>query len=399
MQKYDTLEQVYGSFVDALQNGQSPDVSVHLQRCSPADREELEADLRVAEFMFENHFCLEVSDASIKKAQDAILKLRRTEDRLNAARAKLSSLVREAVQSPAERVASALGIFIDSVKSVPRPAAVFARGDSSTVAGSRAADRMQYRAWRKRGMDAAESLVIEANVTSHPIDLNLICDHLNLLVSTEPENSAIEGYLVTDGEVGGIVINSLIGNPRKRRFTLAHEIGHFILHKDKRSYVQQDTADTLDRPGDSSDEAEANSFAGALLMPVALLGRDTTATEPDMDLVEEVSDDYDVSFCAAAHRVATISDWPCAFVLSHNGTIEWTAYSEYFSGYVRGKRSVDPNSAADAVSSASAGRTLSLELPQSVWLEGSSAPGLQLIEHSRNMGDGYVYSILVMRDN
>ena len=130
MHKYDTPEHIYGSFMEALLSGQSPNVSTYVQGCSPDVREELEADLRVAEFMLENHFCTEVSDATIKKAQNAILKLRNTEARLTSARTKLSSLLYDGVQSPVERMASSLGILIDSVRSTSHPAAVFELGDS-----------------------------------------------------------------------------------------------------------------------------------------------------------------------------------------------------------------------------------------------------------------------------
>ena len=93
---------------------------------------------------------------------------------------KLSTLLNSAAQSPVERIASALEILIDSVKAPSRPTAVFAREDSNTTTGSRVAVKMQYRLWRRQDIEAAENLISEVNVSNYPVDLNKICDHLNL---------------------------------------------------------------------------------------------------------------------------------------------------------------------------------------------------------------------------
>ena len=61
----------------------------------------------------------------------------------------------------------------------------------------------------------------------------------------------------------------------RKRFTMAHELGHFLLHKDKIGDGVNDTpayrtsnADDLFNPRITSEhEAEANAFAAALLMP------------------------------------------------------------------------------------------------------------------------------------
>ncbi len=61
----------------------------------------------------------------------------------------------------------------------------------------------------------------------------------------------------------------------RKRFTMAHELGHFLLHKDKIGDGVNDTpayrtsnADDLFNPKITAEhEAEANAFAAALLMP------------------------------------------------------------------------------------------------------------------------------------
>ncbi len=61
----------------------------------------------------------------------------------------------------------------------------------------------------------------------------------------------------------------------RKRFTMAHELGHFLLHKDKigdgindtPAYRTSNTDDLFNTSITSDHEAEANAFAAALLMP------------------------------------------------------------------------------------------------------------------------------------
>jgi Zn-dependent peptidase ImmA (M78 family) len=64
-------------------------------------------------------------------------------------------------------------------------------------------------------------------------------------------------------------------HPNRQRFTIAHELGHFILHRDDSSIFVDKTL-TFYRDGQSSQgvyiqEIEANAFAAELLMPEAVI--------------------------------------------------------------------------------------------------------------------------------
>jgi Zn-dependent peptidase ImmA (M78 family) len=79
--------------------------------------------------------------------------------------------------------------------------------------------------------------------------------------------------VVKDGHgVIGVIANH---HPNRRRFSVAHEIGHYLLHRDSAS-VFVDAAPVFFRDGTSSagteqQEVEANAFAAELLMPAATL--------------------------------------------------------------------------------------------------------------------------------
>ena len=75
------------------------------------------------------------------------------------------------------------------------------------------------------------------------------------------------GYIKLEEGRWVIGVNSL-QHPNRQRFTMGHEIGHFILHKDQIGDGIEDTllfrASGFGEPG---IEKEANEFAAKLLMP------------------------------------------------------------------------------------------------------------------------------------
>jgi hypothetical protein len=110
---------------------------------------------------------------------------------------------------------------------------------------------------------AAEALLVERGVTGPPVDVVSIAEALGLQVSYTALGDV-------DGELreGRIRVNK-DHDLGRQRFTIAHELGHLRLHT---------------HHGGRGKEAErqADAFAGALLLPPALLGA-AVAAEPDFE--------------------------------------------------------------------------------------------------------------------
>lgn len=79
-------------------------------------------------------------------------------------------------------------------------------------------------------------------------------------------NEPLEGFLFTAGATGYVFISRNARNilPR-RRFSVAHEIGHFLLHRAVMDRWREDRI--IDVAADDPIEKEANRFAAELLMP------------------------------------------------------------------------------------------------------------------------------------
>lgn len=131
----------------------------------------------------------------------------------------------------------------------------------------------------------ARTLLGEQNVTRAPVDVHLIAKRLGVTVREEASDSEVSGALFREGSKAIIGVNASHAMIRKR-FTIAHELGHLLLHDDH-ARIDHSYPEVAETPrlrltalrsklsGEASDprEIEANRFAAALLMPVHLLER------------------------------------------------------------------------------------------------------------------------------
>lgn len=108
---------------------------------------------------------------------------------------------------------------------------------------------------------------------SAPIDIESIIINEGIRIREDASlGDGIIGKITFDGDIAIISINPSENTYRsRRRFTLAHEFGHYVLHSkdDKREFI--DASETMFRSGGGDFEIEANHFAASILMPQELL--------------------------------------------------------------------------------------------------------------------------------
>jgi len=142
----------------------------------------------------------------------------------------------------------------------------------------------------------AEQLLKAAGVDHPPVDLRDVVSVLNLsLVETEREPFTSEAALVPLGDGHAIELRGR-GNERRLRFTIAHEIGHFLLHP-RRAVTERGG---VTNEGTSRYEREADQFAAELLMPEHLVRQAALEVGADPHLL---ADRFDVSVPAMTVRL------------------------------------------------------------------------------------------------
>ena len=165
---------------------------------------------------------------------------------------------------------------------------------------------------------------------SSPDDFTLeeIANYLSLDVRVE--NIGSEGRIVIKGDSGIITINAGINHCGKRNFVIAHEIGHFLLHKSL-TPLFSDTMKTLSEwYSKGPQEQEANEFACELLMPEDIFITKIKTQRLSVQLIEEVSAYFKVSLLAAFLRYMRLGSYPLMIIYMESGIVKWKQCSNDF---------------------------------------------------------------------
>ena len=126
-----------------------------------------------------------------------------------------------------------------------------------------------------------EKLLNQYNIEAPPVNIEELAGALGITIQYEPADDKLSGFLIRDLKNHRAVIGVNSSHPRNRkRFTIAHEIGHFLLHESEKVYM--DGINNIFRvhhrnedssKGSNVDEKEANLFAAELLMPKKFLAK------------------------------------------------------------------------------------------------------------------------------
>jgi Zn-dependent peptidase ImmA (M78 family) len=211
------------------------------------------------------------------------------------------------------------------------------------------------------------------------IDVDAIANYHKLFV-IEGELHGAEGRSVTNDCAGIIRIRSDITDPRRRRFIIAHEIGHCILHKT--GSVKPCTEGDLFRYEDGNREAEANWFAAELLMPGAFFARRCDVKEPTFDEVKKIARVFGTTLTATSIRFVQVTSERCALVWSEGGRVKWSVRSADFPGWIDRGRTLNGQTHAFDVFANKRFATGFLPVPQSAWLDRRVLNGRPLMEET-----------------
>lgn len=129
---------------------------------------------------------------------------------------------------------------------------------------------------RKHIRSLVDDLLAVHRVQSPPVPVEQIAVALGIEVRHEPAEDDLSGFLYRDRKrkVAVIGVNAT-HHPNRRHFTVAHELGHYLLHNFDDVHVDRQFKVWLrnEESGQGVDveEKEANLFAAELLMPASLL--------------------------------------------------------------------------------------------------------------------------------
>lgn len=129
-------------------------------------------------------------------------------------------------------------------------------------------------------------LLEQYKISQPPVPVEALARSLGAPVRYSPFEGDISGMVFRDADRIVIGVNSL-HHPNRQRFTIAHEIGHMLLHKGVEVHVDRtfriNLRDDISSQAVDRDEIEANRFAAELLMPEQMLIDDLKGREIDFE--------------------------------------------------------------------------------------------------------------------
>lgn len=156
----------------------------------------------------------------------------------------------------------------------------------------------------------------------HPNDVPIddLAMSRGVLVVEKPMLGA-EGRLLRKRSRGIIHIDSRIPQEGRRRFTVAHELGHWEMHKQYSQFLCSE--DDMRDYGKSPLEMEANCFAAELLMPTFHFRKAIEKKSPSMKLIQSLAREFNTTLTATAMRFAEVSKHNLLVVWHQFNSVSW----------------------------------------------------------------------------
>jgi Zn-dependent peptidase ImmA (M78 family) len=165
----------------------------------------------------------------------------------------------------------------------------------------------QMRQPRQTIRKQVSELLRDNKVTRSPVPVERIAQNLGIEVKFEAAEDNLSGALIRKPK-GRVVIGvNSDHHANRQRFTIAHEIGHFILHKGMKLHVDEDFRINLRDGSVNDEEIDANAFAAELLMPTEFIERDIQKlSRIDSGSVDTLARRYQVSSRAMEIRLTNL---------------------------------------------------------------------------------------------
>ena len=201
-----------------------------------------------------------------------------------------------------------------------------------------------------------------------------------------------------NGDRAIIRVSDQIVQLGRLRFTIAHELGHFLLGHQIPSEAILDAGAAA--PFSVHQEREADVFASEFLMPAEWVAPFCVGTPASLDAVHAIAKTFGTSIMASAVRYIERTSAPCAVVYSEHGNVVWAKRSSTFPGRIPAQGfKIGFGAVAFDYYDRNVFDATPREVPSPAWLGSfaSSAVGASLVEHASLVAEwGGVLSVLAI---
>jgi Zn-dependent peptidase ImmA (M78 family) len=201
----------------------------------------------------------------------------------------------------------------------------------------------------------------------------------------EVNSTGFEGALirVSQNRKAIIALKREIREPARRRFTIAHEIGHFVLpdHGQDECYCKSTTIESWKTHSIRKQEYEANRFASEILLPAKMLYPIVNEKNITFARIKSFAETFNTSLTATTVKCVEVTEETCAVVCGVSREVKWVAKSESFHYFIPNMR-LGPDSLAGRLFESDSGRGLEGEVSASSWIDAGIDRNMKLWEEA-----------------
>ena len=232
---------------------------------------------------------------------------------------------------------------------------------------------------RRVRQKARRVLVETALERATPVPVEKIANALDVRI-VDGELSGASAALIRVGDRARIRVSPRNTYPGQRRFTIAHELGHFVLGHSSALVCNDEHSIASCDP---VQEREADVFASEILMPEHAAGRYCEVSPVNWSAVRRLADAFSTSIVASAIRFAELASERCAVVMSQRRQVRWAVASDTFWPEIRRGQRLMPWSVADHYFADGAVSSECEAVDASAWISGEHLSGeAELFEHA-----------------
>ena len=161
--------------------------------------------------------------------------------------------------------------------------------------------------------ELVERLLQKNGVSGPAVPVEKIAKAEGLIITKKHLDDDTAGFLLRSAGAKFIGVNQSQA-PTRQRFTIAHELGHALLHEGEELHVDKNFRinfrDVVSSLASNVEEIESNTFAAWLLMPSQFLVKQITSEHLDIDdsfEVEKLAKRYQVSAQSMTYRLANLA--------------------------------------------------------------------------------------------
>lgn len=178
----------------------------------------------------------------------------------------------------------------------------------------------------------AERFLADEGITVLPVNPRAIAKKLGIIVQAKPDSApGVSGMLLRNGNSFGILYATNVPSEGFQNFSIAHELGHYLLDGHPEWIFRNNTDAHSSHAGFvSADpfEVEADHYAAGLLMPDPMFSSALRREKDGIEGIKSLANLCRTSLTATATRYVQRTSIPACVVMSTGNRIDYCFLSD-----------------------------------------------------------------------